>query len=385
MKQETNNEIDLLLRRLSRRQEVPVSDADSDHLDADELSAYAENALPAAARTRYTEHLADCSKCREIVVQLSGSVPVVAAKETVPAVVPSGLRKFLASFFSPMVLRYAVPSLGLIVVAVIGFSVLRSRQAPMNVAQSGRGVNAPELSAKPDQSPSGYYDSTNEQSKSTSRAAIHPNAEKPIAAAEQEPPPPSAPRSGDVTSPKTDAPAQKAAEPTAANAAPAREEPVPTPSATVDEMRVDIQGRKNEQTGAAQGRDLAKQKAGEGSVQEQEKKVAEFQSARERAPGAGAAAARPQGGRSATLGMADKAEKDRDDGVIRSVQGRRFRKQSGFWVDTAYSSGSKIFDIARGSEQYRSLVADEPEIKKIADELDGPFIVVWKGRTYRIR
>ncbi len=81
MKQETNNEIDLLLRRLSRRQEVPVSDADlridSDHLDADELSAYAENALPAAARARYTEHVADCSKCREIVVQLSGSVPVV--------------------------------------------------------------------------------------------------------------------------------------------------------------------------------------------------------------------------------------------------------------------------------------------------------------------
>src|SRR5687768_827791 len=105
MKQETNNEIDLLLRRLSRRQEVPVSDADlridSDHLDADELSAYAENALPAAARARYTEHVADCSKCREIVVQLSGSVPVVVARETVTAVEPSGLRKFLASFFSP--------------------------------------------------------------------------------------------------------------------------------------------------------------------------------------------------------------------------------------------------------------------------------------------
>ena len=56
MKQEKNNEIDLLLRRLSQRQGGSVSDADShldsDHLDADELNSYAENALPAAARIR---------------------------------------------------------------------------------------------------------------------------------------------------------------------------------------------------------------------------------------------------------------------------------------------------------------------------------------------
>ena len=83
----------------------------------------------------------------------------------------------------------------------------------------------------------------------------------------------------------------------------------------------------------------------------------------------------------------DKAEKDRDaqDGVIRTVAGRRFRKQNGIWVDSAYSSGNKLSEIGRGSERYRSLVADEPEIKKIADELDGVVIVVWKDRTYRIR
>ena len=174
MKQETNNEIDLLLRRLSRRQDAPVSDADSDHLDADELSAYAENALPAAARARYTEHLADCSKCREVVVQLSGSVPVVVAKETVPVVASSGLRKFLASFFSPMVLRYAVPALGLIVVAVIGFSVLRSRRASIDMAHSPRPVDIPEAQTiKPQESPasaSGFYDSNDAQAKSTSPA-----------------------------------------------------------------------------------------------------------------------------------------------------------------------------------------------------------------------
>src|SRR5690348_12508706 len=52
MKEETNNEMDLLLRRLGRRGDTPTSDTkgDVDHLDADELNAYAENVLPAAAQ-----------------------------------------------------------------------------------------------------------------------------------------------------------------------------------------------------------------------------------------------------------------------------------------------------------------------------------------------
>jgi hypothetical protein len=41
--------------------------------------------------------------------------------------------------------------------------------------------------------------------------------------------------------------------------------------------------------------------------------------------------------------------------------------------------------VTRGSEQYRALVADEPGIKTIADQLGGEVIVVWKGRAYKIR
>ena len=92
MKQETNNEMDLLLRRLGRRDETAESGVD--HLDADELSAYAENALPAAPRARYTAHLADCSRCRELVVQLSASAGVVVATESAKAAGPSGWKKF---------------------------------------------------------------------------------------------------------------------------------------------------------------------------------------------------------------------------------------------------------------------------------------------------
>ena len=35
------------------------------HLDADEISAFAENALPETAKQFYTAHLADCDACRK--------------------------------------------------------------------------------------------------------------------------------------------------------------------------------------------------------------------------------------------------------------------------------------------------------------------------------
>ena len=89
MKQETNNEMDLLLRRLGRRNDAAVPE---DHLDADELNAYAENALPAAAHARYTVHLAECSRCRSLVAQLSSSVGIVAATDSAAVTEPSGFR-----------------------------------------------------------------------------------------------------------------------------------------------------------------------------------------------------------------------------------------------------------------------------------------------------
>lgn len=139
MKEKSNNEIDLLLRRMSRSDGGSMRDSETQdqHLDVDELSSYAQNALPEAARARYTTHLAECSTCRKLVTELSlslGATTAAAAPvETVS--VPGGLKKFLASLFSPMVLRYAVPALGLIVVAMIGFVILKQRNRQDSVAQ----------------------------------------------------------------------------------------------------------------------------------------------------------------------------------------------------------------------------------------------------------
>jgi hypothetical protein len=370
MKQETNNEMDLLLRRLGRRDETAVSGVN--HLDADELSAYAENALPPMAHARYTAHLADCSQCRELVVQLSASAGVVVATESAKAAGPSGWKKFLATLFTPMVLRYAGPALGLIVVAAIGFVILRSNQPARDVAQVTNTEQRPIAAPAAEPAARTFNDSTkNEPSPEAPRnkqqarglqaevdsaqnaapvvssvdtqvskdaAAAQPKQEQQTATANEPPPPPKV-----SATPTPEESPRREAEVTSKEV---RELPVTTPSAGKtlgraeyrEDRDKDAKARKPASVAAAQG-------TGSGNMQ---------------ADGVDMSAS------------------------TRTVAGRRFRKQGGVWIDTAYDSSKNVVTVTRNSEQYRGLVGDEPAIKTIADTLDGEIIVVWKGRTYRI-
>jgi hypothetical protein len=81
---------------------------------------------------------------------------------------------------------------------------------------------------------------------------------------------------------------------------------------------------------------------------------------------------------------ADKNKKDADV-ETRSVMGRHFTREGDAWVDTAYEYSQATVRVARGSDQFRALVADEPAIRTIAAQLNGVVIVVWKNRAYRIQ
>jgi hypothetical protein len=69
----------------------------------------------------------------------------------------------------------------------------------------------------------------------------------------------------------------------------------------------------------------------------------------------------------------------------RRVFGRLFHRQGNAWVDADYASGRSTVNVSRGSEQFRALIADEPALRSIAEQLGGEVIVVWKGTAYRIR
>ena len=377
MRQETNKEMDLLLRRLGRQQETAAS---SDHLDADELSSFAENVLPSAARARYTEHLAECARCRELVVQLSSSAGVVVAQETANVSAPSALRKFLASFFSPMVLRYAVPALGLVIVAAIGFMVSRNEgtNSPVAEVREQQPIHAPvpasqpQPSASDEKEPSRFYDRT----EPAANKALPLEGE---AAGQAGAVAPSAPT---VNADTTEAPRERTAK-TVEEAPPVtKEAPAPTPTPNVAELKkLEPQGRKQET--AEQTVTVANEPE---KAKTENRSVGDFA-----VSGAGVAKKRAEPGSAGAMSAAkpaaqrdDAADKDKNDAETRTVAGRRFRKQGSVWIDTAYKS-QNLIELRRGSEQYRGLVGDEPAIKQIADQLDGELIVVWKGQAYKIR
>jgi Putative zinc-finger len=395
MKEDVNNEMDLLLRRLGKTREWSAvhpenGDAGSTeaHLDADELNAYAENALPSATRARYTEHLADCTRCRKIVSQLSQAAGLVFEDNTSPEPAVTGLREFISSFFSPMVLRYAIPALGVLLVGTLGFFMLRQQpklqeavmnRAPDTVAQRTE-------PAAPEASPS-----SNVYNRSDERQV----QKEGIKAGEQQP----------EADKKTDAPEVDTEKVE-------REEKRQEPVTTVDQIAAapPAAPAKNESskakepsgdkkaTGAEDVNDIRKAQAVGAAPQsvalEQQKEMAKARdNESERGAAFGAASSRnkqeevsrarsqPSVG-SAETNMARRADKDEPE--TRSVAGHRFERRDSRWVDLSYDSRATT-NIARGSEQYRALIADEPSIKTIADQLDGEIIVMWNNRAYRIR
>ena len=64
MELEFDKEIDALMR--GKGVLVGDSPPGGPHPDADEIAAFAENALPQRARALHMAHIADCSRCRKI-------------------------------------------------------------------------------------------------------------------------------------------------------------------------------------------------------------------------------------------------------------------------------------------------------------------------------
>ena len=81
----------------------------------------------------------------------------------------------------------------------------------------------------------------------------------------------------------------------------------------------------------------------------------------------------------------DGADRESTSEESHAVAGHRFRRERGAWVDVNYKQSMSSTGVRRGTDAYRALVADIPEIGRIAEHLGGEVIVVVKGRAYRIR
>src|SRR5215207_4657252 len=156
MKEGLDREIDSLLRRRARGMAESRSWGDragdgstGAHLDADELGAFAEGALPPSARVAAASHLADCASCRGIVVGLvrvagAGAEvkhQAVAAASAETERTPAW-RALIMSLFAPRVMRFAVPVLALSLVGVVSYVALRSKSGGvLELARDARRQN----------------------------------------------------------------------------------------------------------------------------------------------------------------------------------------------------------------------------------------------------
>jgi hypothetical protein len=397
MKQPENNEIDSLLRGLaSRESSVTGASAESAagvHLDADELSSYAEGALPVATRARYTSHLADCDECREIVTHLSlAAGPALTDTPVAAAAARFDWRKMLAGLFAPAMLRYAMPAIVLIVGGFAFFMWQQQRKESLvavntssqpeaaRVAQSGTDANK-ELTAQRQldevQTRAGAPSAPQATSGAAKSGDSDEKAQKTADAAK----PNSTPTGRENEAAKTKN------EDATAEAGSYASEPAPPPAVAKPVSAADSKDSSRVAGALAEMKPASPRKKESDKQTEKQVDGADTNEAPADESAAGKdddrKKAKAVNGARSSVARRDQG-RDEEESETRSVGGRRFQRHNNVWVDTAFNSSLSAITLRRGSETYRALVADEPGIDTIAKQLSGEVIVVWKGRAYRI-
>jgi hypothetical protein len=408
-------QIDLLLRRHAGQ--VKNKSAAEQHLDVDELNAFAEGSLPAAARSRYVSHLADCDDCRRVASQLAITSGAVVAAEATTVAEAQGYSwwKRVSGFFSPLTLRYA--AFAVVLIAVVGtvFLVTRRPREASLIAQH-ESAQQPQGSALKTAEPSGLQaradqntQTQNKRSESASPAAAAPmvskSDESKNAGSYAPPPPKPEPETLKPASPALAA-AEKAAEPKSLPYAP----PPPGESTRSGQILTERKAatseiasgpRKSESTSdkfkmmdRSRAVDTPREnraqddntRAGVSQPQANVQREGDEKAARGRdaenqsSPDRNAKETRAPARATQSAGIVRRTPAE-EAPETRSVGGRKFRRQGNSWVDAKFKSSMTLKSISRGSPEFAAL---DSGLRSIAQQISGEVIVVWKNKAYLI-
>src|SRR5215212_7739627 len=98
-------------------------------MDADEISAFAENAVSDAAHSRYTAHLADCTRCRRILsntILLNSEAETETASSAVSAPVAETKTPWYRRLFVFPQLAYTMGAAVLLFSGFFGYLILKN-------------------------------------------------------------------------------------------------------------------------------------------------------------------------------------------------------------------------------------------------------------------
>lgn len=411
MVNEFDKEIDAMLRDLAK-QDSFVQTLPETHLDPDEISAFAENALPKKARVRITEHLADCSRCRKILantVFLSSAEESEIIHEEVKTIVSIPAIPWYKQLFAFPNLAYTMGALALLLVGMVGLLVLQNSkndepmvaQADKSAKESGPNAGSLEGDNYGNQ-PYPANSAANTSSSATNTAGFANTASASNAPISKDGMPTSSGTSANsnVSTLKTgednlvdkvtdDAPrAKKTDEPTDSDAK--REEAKPSATPTTEDVTLSNEkgGERrdiNKQTEVSQNQTQNIQ-----NVSPDSGNVPRSRNAPSSPPSTSASGATVQeqnAERPEPKKASKKKEVAKDEGLVggvsdtRSISGKTFRYANGVWTDSSYSGGSPK-KVKRGSDDYKKL---DSGLQNICNSLGGSVIIVWGGKNYWIQ
>ena len=420
-----DKQIDVLMRRYAKaapRISVP------EHLDADELSAFAEGVLPAAARARYVSHLADCDECRKQASALAISSGAVARTEASPSEVGEG-RTFwqvLAGLFALPVLRYAAFAAVVLIIAGVAFVALRRPRGNSDMIAAGEPADQQRANAvKPPGTSQDGSGLTNKQANPETRSASpsQPAADNDQIAKADTTRPADAPAPMKEAAPVPPVTAEKkAGEVEVAKTTTPSYAPVP-PGEPAMQQKQETYREQQSLAGAGAGVSGPRQQQKVESVdklaaQDRERDARKDAGraddvATKSAPTSVAANQPPPSPRRAVDEKAKGPMRNMENNSInrnenirteapkttsdsgsdkrlskeeapetRSAGGRKFRKQGAAWVDQKFKSSMTLKSVSRGSDEFAGL---DSGLRSIAQQLGGEVIVVWKGKAYQIK
>jgi hypothetical protein len=396
-----DKQIDTILRDLAKGNSLAESPPVS-HLDSDELSAFAENALPQKARLRAMEHLADCQKCRKFLstfALLSEEVESVTVQEEIKTIAAIPEIPWYRQLFAFPAISYAMGAMALLLVGMVGFLVLQSSQdkansvamseptvekvkgpssvssdgeAPVSETYSSNSANAASNIAMPTVNAASSTANSVSNSMVSSANTVATSEPKPTAAPlALGSPTPSAPMSADKPAvsaerdAKKDAVATKGSERESKSANEVASAPAAEKQPMDDNLSQRAETTQNVQNRATQNQIMTPDGSNE---------------ARRSMPSAPPMAKKREdtssGGEGATVNKAEPKTSS-----TKTVAGKTFSNEKGVWTDSAYKGGSTT-NVKRGTNDYKKL---DSGLRSTADYLGGTVVIVWKGKNYKIQ
>ena len=385
MEIEFDKEMDAILRK-ARGGEVATS-FDS-HIDADEIAAFAENALSDLTRQRYTAHFADCIRCRKIlsnVIALNSEAELETASSAVlPEIIKVQTPWYRKLFAFPQ-LAYTMGGLVLVFGGFLGFSALKNLNNSSNSDVSFSTDKRAQMEKSAPQSAPTVFSNSNSMSVNTT---ANSTLTDPTALKQANLTANSAPiLQSNSTKPDTSA-ERKSAAPELSKPAPV--EPMIAPQkmpsssdAAVEEDKDLARGKtENEATKPTTGAVRDENKTDAKKLQKlpiNGRRVDDLEIDGQSTTDSIKPQSTPKTERSAPMAMMKK--KVSEAGAARTVGGRTFNNVGGIWFDSAYGK-QKQKTVSRGSNDYQKL---DSGLRSIADQFGGTVVIVWNGKAYRIQ